>query len=186
MTAQITMVINKDPNSAYGGIYYYPSVKIGYQSNTIYGHYMNPSSGLVYFEDSANVHQDLINVLSYYNVSDGPVLSSPGEMDNFGTDVQVYYPDVVNWTTRKYTKWDISIDNGTNTPITTTAFNEAQNDSLIIIGYHDIWGKKKFKFAETGKIIPFITNAGKKGLIKVNNAQTAEDGYIDVDIKIQQ
>jgi len=107
-------------------------------------------------------------------------------MDNFGTDVQVSYPIIVNWTTRNYTKWDISIDNGTYTPLTATSFNEAQNDSLIIIAYHDIWGKKKFKNATAGKIIPFITNSGKKGLIKVNTAATSDDGYIDVDVKIQQ
>jgi len=186
MTAQTSMVIYKDPNSVYGGIYYYPSIKLGYQNNTTYGHFLNLNTGILYLEDSASAHQNLISALCYYNVTDGPVLSSPGEMDNFGTDVQVYYPLVVNWTTRIYTKWDISIDNGTSTPLTAATFDAAQNDSLLIISYNDLWGKKKFKFATTGKIIPFITNGGKKGLIKINNATAAVDGYMDVDVKIQQ
>lgn len=186
LTAQTSLIVIKDPNSAYGGIYYYPSIKIGYQNNTVYEHFLNPSTGMVYFEDSASVHQNLISVLSYYNATDGPVLSSPGEMDNYGTDVQVAYPLIINWTTRNYTKWDISIDNGTYTPLTALVFDEAQNDSLLIISYHDIWGKKKFKTATTGKIIPFITNSGKKGLIKVISADVADTGSMEIAVKIQQ
>ena len=56
LTAQTSLIVIKDPNSAYGGIYYYSSIKIGYQNNTVYGHFLNPSTGLVYFEDSASVH----------------------------------------------------------------------------------------------------------------------------------
>jgi len=186
LTAQISMVIYKDPNSAYGGIYYYPSIKLGYQNNTVYGHFLDLSTGVVYFEDSASVHQNLVGALSYYNTADGPVLSSPGEMDNFGTDVQVCYPLIVNWTTRNYTKWDISLDNGTNTPLTIADFDAAQNDSLIIIGYHDVWGKKKFKYATAGKIIPFITTDGKKGLVKVISAASADTGSMEIAVKIQQ
>jgi hypothetical protein len=186
MSAQITMVVFKDPNSAFGGIFYYPGIKLGFQNNTTFSHYLDLYTGLVYPNDSATAHQNLVNMLCYYNASDGPVLSSPGEMDNFGTDAQIYCPIIVNWTTRNYTKWDISIDNGTNTPLTAADFNSAQNDSLLIIAYHDVWGKKKFKFATAGKIVPFLTNTGKKGLMKVNDAVSAEDGYLDVDVKIQQ
>jgi hypothetical protein len=186
MTAQISMAVYRDPNSAYGGIYYFPSVKLGYQNSTMYGHFMNPSTGIVYFEDSATTNQNIIDVLCYYNTADGPVLSSSGEMDNFSTTAQTLYPLITSWTTRNYTKWDISIDNGTNTPLTIPIFDSAQNDSLLIVSYHEIWGKKKFKFATTGKVIPFVTTSGKKGLMKVNNAEAVDSGFIDVAIKIQQ
>jgi len=186
MSAQISMVVFKDPNSAFGGIYYYPSIKLGYQNNTKFGHFLDPATGVVYSADSATTYQDKIEILCYYIVSNNlpsPVLSSPGEMDNAGTEVQVFYPYIPNWTTRKYTKWDISVD---NTPIAATEFDAVQNDSLLIVAYHDVWGKKKFRWATTGKIIPFITSAGKKGLIKVINADYAEDGTMEIALKIQQ
>jgi hypothetical protein len=185
LTAQTSMVINKDPNSAYGGIFYYPSIKLGYQNNTMYGHFLDPSTGIVYFDDSANTHQDKIDILSYYILDNtpSPVLSSPGEMDNGSIEAKTFYPEIINWTTRKYSLWDISVD---NSPVTASAFDNTQNDSLIIIAYHDVWGRKKFKWATTGRVIPFITNGGKKGLIKVNYAETVDNGYIDIAIKIQQ
>jgi hypothetical protein len=186
MTAEISLIIYKDPNSAYGGIYYYPSIIMGFQNNTDYGHFLDPFTGLVYFEDSATAHQDLINILCYYDINSTPttpVLSSAGEMDNFSTDAQTHYPCIVNWTTRNYTLWDISVD---NTPVPDSAFYAAQNDSLLIVSYHDVWGKKKFKYATAGKIIPFRTSSGKLGLIRVTSADEADTGKMEISLKIQQ
>ena len=185
LTAEITLVVKKDPNSTFGGIYFYPSIKLGYQNNSQYGHFLDPASGNVYFEDSASVHQSSIGILSYYlfDVTPSPVLSSPGEMDNFSTDAQTFYPCITNWTSRKYTKWDISVD---DSPISASTFDLAQNDSLLIVSYHDVWGKKKFKWASAGKVIPFLTANGKKGLAKIISADDADTGYMEIAIKIQQ
>jgi len=186
LTAEITMVVNKDPNSTFGGIYYYPSIKLGYQNNSQYGHFLDPLTGTVYLNgDSATANQSKIDVLCYYvfDVTPSPVLSSPGEMDNYGTDAMTFYPSITNWITRKYTKWDVSVD---DTPISSTAFDMAQNDSLLIVSYNDVWGKKKFKWATAGKVIPFITAGGKKGLVKVISADAADNGYMEIAIKIQQ
>jgi hypothetical protein len=186
MSAEISMVIYKDPNSTYGGIYYYPSVTLGFQNNTDHGHFLDPSTGLVYFEDSATANQSRINILCYYDLNSTPatpVLSSAGEMDNASTDAQTHYPCIVNWTTRNYTKWDISVD---NTPIPDSAFYACQNDSLLIVAYHDVWGKKKFKYATAGKIIPFMTSAGKFGVIRVTSADEADTGKMEIALKIQQ
>ncbi|NVO03136.1 MAG: hypothetical protein HXX09_10605 [Bacteroidetes bacterium] len=186
LTAEISLVVYKDPNSSFGGIYYFPSVILGYQNNATYGHFANPNTGNVYFADSATANQNKIDFLCYYILSDGlpsPCLSSPGEIDNFSTEAQTYYPYLTSWTTKNYTLWDISVD---NTPISTTSFDNAQNDSLLIVSYHDVWGKKKFKWATTGKIIPFITAAGKKGLVKVKSADLVDNGKIELAIKIQQ
>ncbi len=189
MMAQISMVVYKDPNSAYGGIYYYPSITLGYQNNTLYGHFLNPSTGTVYTADSATTHCNMIDVLTYFILSDNlpsPVLSSPGEMDNSSTEAQTYYPYIANWQPRNYTLWDISFDNGNNAPLTAADFNAAQNDSLLIVAYHPIWGKKKFKWATVGKIIPFITGGGKLGLIHVLRADSVDTGIMQIAVKIQQ
>ncbi len=186
LTSTIQLVVYKDPNSAFGGIYYYPSIVLGYQNNTQYGHFLNPLSGEVYSIDSANVNYDKIDILCYYVISENqpsPVLSSPGEMDNYSTEAQTFYPYIANWPTRNYTKWDISVD--TN-PISIEDFNAAQNDSLLIVSYNEAWGKKKFRWATTGKIIPFKTSKGKLGLIRVINAELNDNGKIEIAVKIQQ
>ena len=186
MSAQITMVVYKDPNSTFGGIFYYPSITLGFQHNTSYGHFLDPSTGIVYMNDSATANQSKVNILCYYDtitIPNTPVLSSAGEMDNFSTDAQTYYPCIVGWTTRNYTKWDISVD---TSPIPIDAFNAAQNDSLLLVSYHEVWGKKKFKYATTGKIIPFKTAAGKLGLIRVIYADGTDSGKMNIAIKIQQ
>ncbi len=189
MTAELTLTVYKDPNSAYGGIYYFPSLTLGFQNNNAYGHFLNPMTGFICKSDSSTAHQQEIDILCYFKNDDTPpaaVFSSPGEMDNFSTDAQTYYPQIINWTTRNYTLWDISLDNGNNTSLTSADFDSAQNDSLLIVSYHDIWGKKKFKYATTGKIIPFKTAAGKLGLIKVINADENDAGLIEFALKIQQ
>ncbi|MEI6767151.1 MAG: hypothetical protein WCM76_16090 [Bacteroidota bacterium] len=186
MSAEISLVVNKDPNSTFGGIYYYPSLKLGYQNNLIYGHFASPAGGRVYFNDSASLLCNQIDILTYYIVSDGlpsPVLSSPSEMDNASLEAQTYYPFIANWQPRNYTLWDISVD---NTPVTASAFEQAHNDSLLIVSYHDVWGKKKFRWATAGRVIPFLTAGGKKGLIKVINADEVDNGAMEIAVKIQQ
>ena len=189
MSAEISMVIYKDPNSTFGGIYTYSLIKMGYQNNTIFGQFMNPSTGIVYQEDSATAHFDKIDVLTYFIISSGtpsPVLSSSGEMDNASVEAQTYYPYIANWQHRNYTLWDISFDNGSNTPLTVADFNAAQNDSLLIVSYHPVWGKKKFRWATAGKIIPFLTGGGKMGLVKVISADSVDTGMMEIAVKIQQ
>ncbi len=186
LTAEISLEVYKDPNSTFGGIYYFPSIKLGFQQNTQFGHFLNPSTGVVYTTDSASTYQQSIDVLVYFKsdeVPPAPILSSAGEMDNFSTDAQTFYPDIVNWTTRNYTLWDISVDND---PISTQDFDAAQNDSLLIVSYEAVWGKKKFKWATAGKVIPFLTAGGKLGLVKVIYTDDAENGYMEIAVKIQQ
>ena len=189
MTASITLVVNKDPNSVYGGIYYFPSITLGMQNNNTFGHFLNPSTGIVYKDDSATTNQNKIDMLCYFIPDDAPpspAFSSAGEMDNYSTEAQTFYHTITNWTIRNYTLFDISFDNGSNTPLTAANFNTAQNDSLLIVSYHPIWGKKKFRFATTGKIIPFLTANGKLGLIKIINAENTDSGIIEIALKIQQ
>jgi hypothetical protein len=45
----VRRMIFKDPNSSFGAIRYYPSIKIGYQENTELGHFFDPASGKVFF-----------------------------------------------------------------------------------------------------------------------------------------
>lgn len=186
MSAEISLDVYKDPNSQFGGIYYFPSIKIGFQNSTVYGPFFSTQTGKVYKTDTAEFCQQYIDILCYFKTNDSPpapALSSPGEMDNSSTDAQTFYPTIVNWTTRNYTLWDVSADTD---PISVESFDAAQNDSLLIVSYNPVWGKKKFKFATTGKVIPFQTASGKTGMVKIIHADDSADGMMEISVKIQQ
>ncbi len=185
LSAQAAINVYKDPQSDWGGIIHHPSIVMGYQENTEYGHFLDPFTGKVYFEDSAIMFQQTMEMLVYYIVDENlpsPVLSSPGEMDNFSTEAKTFYPSIIDWQTRRYTLWDISVDED---PVSAEAFENAHNDSLLIVSYDELWGKKKFKWATGGRVIPFQTQAGKRGLIRVLDAEHAADGKIELEVKVQ-
>jgi hypothetical protein len=180
-TAAIT--INKDPNSSWGGIYDYGLITMGYQDNTTYGQFLVPSTGQVFTSDSAGINQSMIDLVTYYFVDENlpsPTFSSSGEL---GGGITTYYPQLAQWSTLRYTKWDISVDGN---PIPVSSFDACYNDSLLILSYNDVWGKRKFKWADAGKVIPFMTASGKKGLVKVLNADHDPAGKIEFALKIQQ
>lgn len=187
--AKTSIVLYKDPNSQFGGIYEYENIRLGYQTNSTYGHFFLPSMNQVFFEDTASMNQSAVDVLVYFNYSEdngillpSPTFSSPGEDANcVGLLYDEYYPFICAWSTKNYTKWDIRADNG----VTEQLYSNAHNDSLLIVSYDDVWGKKKYKWAVAGTIIPFQTAAGKKGIVKVNDADTIDGGSINFSMKIQ-
>jgi hypothetical protein len=186
LSSQISLTVLKDPNSQFGGIYYYPGLKMGFQGNTGCGHFLDPFTGKVYFEDSATLLQSSIHFLVYFfedNNEPSSTFSSSGEMDNYSNEALDFYPIIASWQTRNFTLWDISVEDD---PIPADIFDEAFNDSLLIVSYDEVWGKKKFKWAQPNQVIPFKTANGKLGLVKVVDPGTTETGIIEFDLKIQQ
>lgn len=181
--ATTALTIYKDPNSTWGGIFEFSSITLGYQGNTAIGQFLIPSTGKVLTADSASLDPSLIDMVAYYFEDDdgpSPTFSSPGET---GGGVEEYYPVIGSWSVKNYTKYDISVDTD---PVPADAYVGCHNDSLLILSYDDVWGKRKFKWAEPGDIIPFMTNKGKKGLIQVIAADHDPTGKIEFSMKIQQ
>ena len=177
------MTIYKDPNSTWGGIYEFPSITMGFQNNTTYGQFLDPMTGTVYFADTASLNQSLIHIITYYYMDDNipsSTFSSAGELGGGITD---YYPAIAQWTTKYYTKWDVSVDSD---PVPPEVFEACHNDSLLIVSYEEVYGKRKFKWANPGDIIPFLTATGKKGLIRVISTEYDATGTIVFAMKIQQ
>ncbi|MCK9220047.1 MAG: hypothetical protein M0P47_08365 [Bacteroidales bacterium] len=181
--ATTSLTLFKDPNSTWGGIFEYPNLIMGYQNNTQYGQFCCPATGKIYNVDSANLYPELIDIVTYFYVDDNipsPTFSSPGEL---GGGITEYYPSIDSWATKHYTKWDVSVDTD---PVPISAYNACHNDSLLILAYDDVWGKRKFKWADPGDILPFMTAGGKKGLIRVISADHDAAGKITFSMKIQQ
>jgi len=181
--ATTSLTLYKDPNSTWGGIFEHPLITMGYQLNTTTGQFLDPASGNVYSVDSAALFQDLIDIAVYYFVDEelpSPTFSSPGES---GGGILEYYPSIAEWTSQRYTKYDISVDAD---PVPVEAFEACHNDSLLILSYDDVWGKRKFKWSDPDDVIPFLTAGGKKGLIRVLTADHDPTGTITFALKIQQ
>jgi hypothetical protein len=181
--ATTALTLYKDPNSTWGGIFEYNSLTMGYQGSTEFGQFLDPSTGHVYFSDTASLYPAIIHIITYYFVDEelpSPTFSSAGEL---GGGITEYYPVIESWPVKNYTKWDISVDSD---PVSAAAYESCHNDSLLIVSYDEVWGKRKFKWADPGDIIPFMTSTGKKGLIRVLSADHNPSGKIIFSMKIQQ
>ena len=185
LIASTSIIIYKDPNSTFGGIRYYPSIVMGMDENVQVGHFFSPTTGNVWMMDTAAMNQEIVDILVYFKMSEdngvlkpSPTFSSPGETANGAFE---FYPQLSDWDTLNYTKYDIRAENG----VTNSAFDNAQNDSLLIVSYDDVWGKRKYKWTMAGTIIPFMIQGGKKGLIRVLQADEQATGIIEFEMKIQ-
>lgn len=185
LSASVTINLNKDLNSNFGLISYFPSIIMGLQNYSA-GSFLNPANGLIYKSDSALINQNLIYIITYWGEFNSPptqvTFSSP--TDN---DVAIYFPFINDFILPKnevrYKADSLSIG--------TQAFDDAYNDSLIISNYTAATaGKRKFKSAISGYVIPFqITTgllAGKRGLIKVKTINSGSNGCVEFALKIQK
>ena len=174
--AEISLHISRDTSSGWGEILSFPMVIMGMQNNVLTRNFIDARNADMYFpsEVSAAV-EPFIDICGYYDPSDEYTLFSPGCSAS-----ETYYPCFSSWAVRNYTAWDI------HTPVPAAAFDVAINDSLIIVSYDEAYGKKKYKFASPGLVIPFKTAAGKKGLVKVLQCSGNESGTIELSVKIQK
>jgi hypothetical protein len=149
------------------------------QNSTI-GSYFDPFTGTVYTAADATANQSNVHILTYYYLSSGVpsfTFSSAGD-----SDAPTYQSAMADWGVKNYTDWDYL------TVVSTAAFDACTNDSLLVASFHSgpNISSRKYKWANSGKVIPFKTTNNKAGLIKVNAINGAESGYVDFDIKIQK
>lgn len=179
-TASFTVF--KDTLTGFGPVYHYSNIVLGYQNNATHGHFLDPNTGTVYTDATVVGFESNIHILSYYYLSSGspsPSLVCPAQ-----TDAQTQYPAIVGWTVKNATLYDYHTSDFAL--VSEAQFDACNNDSLILASYNPTYVNQKCKFATAGKIIPFMTTAGKKGLIKVVSADEIDTGTITLEIKIQQ
>lgn len=171
--------------SAYGAIYHYPSVKIGMQENLDYPSLLDVNNGLVYDENSVAGHEADIEILGFVYETSGiisPTLCCPGYTGT--TSPNTFYPYVASWSVKNSILYDYNSSD--NDLVSLDDFNQAQNDSLIVNSYKPASVSGLCKYCYTGKIIPFKTHESKYGLIHVKHSDTLKNGYMELEIKIQQ
>lgn len=178
-TASVSLTVLKGSGSAYGEIYYYPSVTLGYQSNTSLPQFLDVNTGIAYNSATVAGNEALVDLVMLWHINGYPTLSCPG----YG-QAQSYYPVFTGWTTKNMTTYDYNTsDNGL---ISVALFDAAQNDSLLTQGYKPQQVSGFSKYAYTGKVVPFKTSEGKYGLVKIISAGENNNGSAEVAVKIQK
>lgn len=181
-SASITLLINKSQGAVWSGINHYTGIKMGYPTNSVYPKYLDLVTGTTWFDADVSGNEAHVDFATLYYLTSGtpsPTLTCPGY-----TGAMAYFPIFGNWTVKNQTTYDYkSTDNNT---FSTAIFDSISNDSLLIMGYNPQYVSGWCKFAYTGKIVPFKTSSGKYGMLKIVNADQIDNGYMELEIKVQK
>lgn len=173
-------IITFDTSKIYAPIKSYTNLEMGIQNNASLPQLLNAANGTLYSVAQGQQNPGLIDVLCYFYVTSGLpsyTFSSAGD-----SDAPLYYPFVSSLSIKNYTDWDYA------TQLSAASFDNCSTDSLLVASFHSGAGfsSRKYKFADAGKVVPFKTQSGKIGLIKVLSVSGNEAGKIVFDLKIQQ
>jgi len=181
-TASVSLNVQLGEGVDYGPIKHFESVFIGMQDNTQYPNFLDVNSGIAYSNESVAGNEHMVDVLAFVYLTSGvmsPTLNCPQY-----TTAPTYYPDVANWEIRNSTLYDYNATD--NDLVNLDEFLAAANDSLLVNSFKPGSSSGNCKFCFTGKLVPFKTQEGKFGIIRVKHADTETDGYMELEIKVQE
>jgi hypothetical protein len=181
-TAVKTLLVLRGSGTAYGPINSFSSIKFGMQSNITIGHFVDIHTGNVFDGTSVAGHEGEIDVIAYYYITSGlssPTFTCPGYTAAVG-----YYPQLGNWLVKNNILYDYQTSD--NNLVSISQFDAALNDSLLVTTFKPDKVSGNCKYGYTGKVIPFKTQEGKYGMIKVIHADEKDDGIMEIAVKIQK
>jgi hypothetical protein len=181
-TASVFLTVFKGDGSAYGDIYYYPSITLGYPTNDQNAHFLDLKIGTLYSQENVSGHEQDIDLAAFYYITSGkssPTLTCPGY-----PSAQTWYPVFADWTIKNSTLYDYKTSD--NNLVTPAQFDACMNDSLLVSGYNPQNVSGLCKYCTNGKVIPFKTAGGKYGMVKVTRADEQDGGTMEIAVKIQQ
>ncbi len=173
LSDSVSVIISLDTSTGFGPIVYYESLILSAQNENNPGSFFSFISGESYALDAASQNQELIDLVYYFG-EDDLTMGSPGANIEDG----IFDPNPATWETRRTTRY-IAID------LPPGAFDDAQNDSLLIVSYTEGEGKRKAKYLGAGSTFSFQTQDLKYGIFRVIEVEGSDAGTIKVDIKIQ-
>ncbi len=181
-SATLTLTVNLGEGTAYGAIKHFESIKIGMQDNTEFPHFLDVTTGTTYTPQTVAGNEAAVDILAFVYYTGGkwsPTLNCPQY-----TTAPSYYPVVSSWTTRNSTVYDYNATD--NDLVKLDEFLAASNDSLLVNSFKPGTSSGNCKFSYTGKLVPFKTQQGKYGIIRVKHADITSDGYMELEIKVQE
>jgi len=141
-------------------------------------------SGTVYSLADAKANDASVDWLYYFGSTSFATITSPDDNDAIkvftdGGTVEDPGPNaLVTWSVRNATRF--------LTIITDTINWDAIQDDTELIALSEGAFETSLKTLEAGFYLAFITEAGKRGLIRINQISQEEDGTIDISVKVQQ
>jgi hypothetical protein len=181
-TASVKLLVRKGEGVDYGPINHFWPILVGMQNYAPTASYLSLETGTVYNAATVSGNEATIDLVPYFYVTSGlpsPTLTCPGYTSAVG-----YYPIINNWTIKNTTLFDYYTSD--NSLVSPAQFDAALNDSLLVTAYNPAKVSGNCKYAYAGRVIPFKTQSGKYGMIKVIAADKQEEGTILLEIKIQQ
>jgi hypothetical protein len=152
------------------------------QNNSEFPHFLDVNTGDLYTNESVAGNEAIIDVLGFVYLTGGimsPTLSCPQY-----TSVPGHYPIVGGWSVRNSTLYDYNaVDNDL---VNHQDFDNATNDSLLVVSFNPQSASGNCKYCFTGKIVPFRTETGKYGMIRVIHADVVPEGYMELEVKVQE
>lgn len=141
------------------------------------GSYYVSATGMVYKQTEVAGHESEIDFVFYVGNTNGATLAAPSNAE-FQTGGSLATDYVCkDWSTKNATKF------GTHVALTWT---DITDDALIVANTEGLTATDAKNLA-VGNIIPFVTEAGKKGVIKVNAIDpTVASGTITIEVKVQE
>lgn len=175
--SSVSVNILLDTSGSYGAVQSYQSVRMGAQDHSGSGGLLALPAGQAYFFNEAAADeqiQSLIDIIYYYG-EDANTIASPGANVEEG----VFPGSFDDWSAINTTRY---LPSGMNED----DFLSMESDSILIAGYDESNAKRKAKNLNPGDIYLFRTQAGKLGSFLVKEVNGTIDGYVEIDIKIQE
>ncbi|MEI6123488.1 MAG: hypothetical protein WCQ95_07645 [Bacteroidota bacterium] len=175
--ASVSFTVTKDSNSVFGNIRFI-NATMGAQSSTLFGSFLSLNSGNTFFQDSAFLIQDSIEMLYYYDAVSGEENTIASANANIGSTIYAGTTSPLNWTVKNETRYY-------KTQLTLADFNLATNDSLLLVAFSEPNAKRKAKNLVAGDIYSFKTAFNKFGLFYVLQVLEQDTGSVRINILIQ-
>lgn len=153
------------------------STKILGAQNAAAGSSFASIDGSVYSLAEAKANQTKVDWMYYYGATDLATLAAPDD-----AHAATIFTNATNglqtWTTKNGTRFKLVTDAITWDNITDDAVIVQQTASGVT--------ETRITNLAAGKYLAFIAASGKKGLIKVENLTTGDNGSITISVKVQQ
>lgn len=161
-----------DPGSGGGPITTYSGKILGSFNNAT-GSFFGSADGTVYTVSEAKNNQGSVDWLYFYGATNLATLAAPDDADAY--TISTYQLDT--WTTKNTTRFRKT---------SSVVWADVTDDVIIVAEADNTTINTKANQLAINDIIAFITAGGKKGLIKIVSIQSANDGKITIDVKVQQ
>ncbi len=176
--ASVSFTVYNDTSSGYQDIRVFNDLILGAQYCQATGSFLSLNSGNIWFLNDAFTLQDSIEMLYYYDsTGDANTIASPGA--NIGSFIYPGSISPIYWTVRHETRFY-------KTAYSASDFYNVQNDSLLLVAYDEINGKRKAKNLVTGDVYAFKTAHIKYGMFVIENVAGTDSGTVQISLKIQK